>query len=635
MKTLALTTLALLGGGLMPSIALAAPPQDAGASDTAADAPATDAPGDPGAEDPAGVSPASPTPTEAENEALRSRLEALESRLAELEAAQTEQAAQSAAAKSEADAAGEGPDGEFEDAGVEDEEEDGEGSTVYDPNQIALTGRKDRPQPIGFDQWTAGNAMATRVTFAFADDNLLAGPRDRSPQPGFNLAADELFFENLTQEKRGYETETQLVVYKRMPSFFRRMDAEAALVIELQNWINEKTYRNETQIGDDGSYLKLNWYTKRDDHTGDKVSLTMFPMDSQRFLLGYTFDITWGGERIFPNNSGQVPGARLKYDWNTGTGRDSYVFAGAKTARLINDEINEPQTYYGVLAGMGLGLTDWFLWEVNGGYFQRGAFPPQGANFPGIGGKTAQAFGGSTRFTFRQGMPVGSSIDFRLFKYSPDATLLLTQPQLYDDKFAWSIGLEYTLVGQTLLDWEQPNKTKIQPAMAAAMLSRFRYKKFRVSPNIVFRDLSYVVFNIPGLAPYKAFPEEADIRPEFFGALTVDYYFDKPRLTPGVVFAYKRPSTYTSGGTTTVIRDEDDWETLPSGAGAFDILASKLTLKWDVAPFFVIISELRYTLDKNRTKYVPTAGESGRERVFDDPNVTNRLGFFLLAQARW
>ena len=89
------------------------------------------------------------------------------------------------------------------------------------------------------------------------------------------------------------------------------------------------------------------------------------------------------------------------------------------------------------------------------------------------------------------------------------------------------------------------------------------------------------------------------------------------------------------GGVTTVVREFNDFETLPPGEGAFDIFVTKATLKWDVAPFFVIITELRYSLDRNRTKFVKADNESGRERIFQDANVVNRLGFFILAQARW
>ena len=224
-------------------------------------------------------------------------------------------------------------------------------------------------KPSEAERWFGGDFMDTRVTFVFSDNNVLAGPKDSSPGVGAD-APDNEFYENLQTEKTGYETETELVLYKRMPSYFHRLDAEAALVLELQSWVDDQ-WQNEVRIGDNGSYLKLNFYTKRDDFDGDNISLTMFPMDSQRFLLGYTYDITWGGEKIFPNNSGQVPGARLKYDFNVKEDHQGYIFAGFKTANLYNGDISERQTYYGVLAGFGVGITRFLNWEMNGGYFQR------------------------------------------------------------------------------------------------------------------------------------------------------------------------------------------------------------------------------------------------------------------------
>ncbi|WP_434427454.1 hypothetical protein [Nannocystis pusilla] len=486
----------------------------------------------------------------------------------------------------------------------------------------------------GYNQWTAGNAMATRITFAISDDNLLAGAKDRSPSAGFKLAADRLFYDAIEQEKRGFETETQLVVYKRMPTFFKRMDAEAAFVTEIEQWHDGKTFQNYTTLSDDGSYGKLNFYTKRNDYTGDNISLTMFPVDSQRFLLGYTYAVTWGGERMFPNNTGQTPGLRLRYDWNVGTGKDSYVFLGAKSARLLNEKLNEPQTYYSALAGFGIGFTPWLAWEVNGGYYQSGAFPMFSPNSR-IGGKTVQTFGGSTRLTAHWGVPIGTSIDFQLFRYSPDASFLLTQNQIYDNRIAGSAAIEFTTVGQTLQKFEEPDTTRIQPAKAAAFLGKLRIKKLRLFANAIYRDLAFVVLSIPGVFPYQTFPKEAQVSPELWGSLGFDYYFERSKLTPGAVLAYKSPASIKVGDTTNVYREYWDQEVLPAGENPFDILSGKLTLKWDIAPFFVVVSELRYTLDNNRTKFVKASNESGRIRVFEDPNVTNRLGFFLLAQARW
>ncbi len=493
--------------------------------------------------------------------------------------------------------------------------------------------------------------MDTRITFVFSDDNLLAGTKERSPSIGIGPADDELFFEGLQQEKRGWETETQLVLYKKMPSYFPRLDAEAALVLEMQNFVDKDTWENETVIGDDGSYLKLNLYTERDDYTGDNVNLTLFPMDSQRFLLGYTYDITWGGERIFPNKKGQVPGARLKWDFNVGEAHSGYVFAGAKTARLLNNELNEQQTYYGALGGFGIEIIDWLFWEANGGYFQRGPFLTAAGT--SLGGETMESYGGSTRLTLHQGLPIGTSVDFRLYRVAPDPASVLTAEQQYDSGFSWSLSGEYTCVAQSLLSFEEAEKSIVQPAMASSAIGKLRFGKLRVHADFIFRNPHYVVFNVPGVFPYRAFPEGADLSPEWFVAGGLDYYFEKARLTPGIIFGYKQPATMTTddsdmstvvgdwptlgaGRSTLVIRSEDDWEILPAGESAFDIISAKLTLKWDVAPFFVVLGELRYTLDKNRTKYVrDVEHESTGYKKYEDDNVTNRLGFALLAQAKW
>lgn len=491
-----------------------------------------------------------------------------------------------------------------------------------------------------WEKWNVGdNFMDTVVTFTFSDDNVLAGAKDRSPNPGMQDQTDELFMEGLDQEKRGRETETQLVLYKRSPAFFKRMDAEAALVIEFQNWVNEKTFKNETVIGDDGSYLKLNYYTRSDDLHGDNVSLTLFPMDSQRFLLGYTYDIAWGGERIFPNNSGQVPGARLKYDWNVGTKKPGYAFLGAKTARLLNDAIHEPETYYGLLAGFGVSFTDFLTWETNGGYFQRGAFPSQGfveGEVSSIGGKTVEAYGASTRLTLHIGAPIANSVDFRLYKPERQEVAIVPEKQIYDKDWALSVSGELTSVWQTLLEWDNPDSTTVQPAMAGAAIAKVRFGKVRLHVDYIYRQLSYVVLDIPGVSPYYAFPQQADITDEWFIAGGIDYYIEALHLTPGFIFGYKQPATWESEGVTTVIKSATDWEQLPPGQNSYDMLAAKLTLRWDVADFFSFLGEIRYLLDKNSTKYVKVdEGEAGRLRVFQEDNVTNQLGFSLLAQAKW
>lgn len=480
----------------------------------------------------------------------------------------------------------------------------------------------------------ASDFVDTWITFIFADDNVLAGPRDRSPEAGFQTVDDEMFFENLEQEKRGQETQTQLVLYKRSPSFFKNMDVEAALVIEMENWTNSETGESTTQIADNGSYLKLNYFFSKKGDSGDHLSITAFPLDSQRFLLGYAYDIAWGGEKIFPRNTGQVPGVRLMGQWSTGTDWEGYVFTGAKTVRLLNEEIHELQTYYGILGGFGQSITNWVMIEANGGFFQRGAFPPQGED-SNIGGLTVEAYGASTRLTVHKGLPVGHSVDFRLYKNDPEVARQMTSPAKYDSGVSFSMSGEYTYLTQTLLDWDDSETTVLQPAMASNVNAKVQINKLRLHGDFIYRDLSFILFNVPGIAPYRAFPENTEMRSEWFVAGGIDYYFEGPHLTPGMIVGYRQPATFNSGAVVTVFRDEDDWETLPDGKNAFDIISAKLTLKWDVAEILSIIGELRYTLDNNRTKYEQSEGESGRKRIFDDPDVTNQLGFGLMMQARF
>ena len=149
----------------------------------------------------------------------------------------------------------------------------------------------------------------------------------------------------------------------------------------------------------------------------------------------------------------------------------------------------------------------------------------------------------------------------------------------------------------------------------------------------MYRDLSYVVFDIPGVFPYHGFPGGADTRPEWFFAVGADYFFETPRLTPGVIFAYKRPAVYSivdADGVehNSVYRSVEDMEILPPGEEPFDILSVKATLKWDVAQFLAFVGELRYTLDNNKSKI-----GTDNARMFDETNVVNQHGVATVAHA--
>src|SRR6185436_15360750 len=101
-------------------------------------------------------------------------------------------------------------------------------------------------------------------------------------------------------------------------------------------------------------------------------SLTAFPISADRFRLGYSYRISWGGTPVFPRAQGGVPGAKLQFSKGP-----VYVFAGMKTSQILNEETSEYETNYGWLAGGGWDIVDVLRFEAGGGFFQRGVMPKE------------------------------------------------------------------------------------------------------------------------------------------------------------------------------------------------------------------------------------------------------------------
>ena len=489
----------------------------------------------------------------------------------------------------------------------------------------------------------AGDFMDTWLTFSLSDDNLLAGAEDRSPRTGFHYTGNETFFDNYNSSTTGYETLAHLVLYKKMQSYFPKIELEAALVVQLENVTDEVTWETETQLNDDGSYLKVN-YLFQPGANEDKLALTLFPIDSNRFRLGYSYDISWGGTETWPNNSNPAPGMRLRWDFGTSAASTfgGYVLGGAKAVRLLNEDFNEVETYYGALGGFGLDFRKSILWEVNGGIFEKGVFPPQSYDSQ-IAGETIESHGASTRLTWRSGLPIGDSVDFRLYRRDMEAAREATKKEEYGPGFSHMVSSEVTYREQMMLDWDDPETTLYQPAMAGDVNTKFKFGHVRMHGDLVFRQLAYVLFDVPGLAPFYALPDDATVTDEWFVAGGIDYHFEAAHLTLGLVGGYKHPATY-QGATDlpeiannqniVVVRDVGDLEILPAGEDAFDILSIKPTLRFDLADGFSLLSEVQYTIDKNRTKYEDDGGGVAT-RVLEADNVTSVVGFSLLVQARF
>jgi hypothetical protein len=505
--------------------------------------------------------------------------------------------------------------------------------------------------PVGVNY---GNFMDTRLSWTFGDDDFLHPTGQLIPlSPTFSIGDRpqyRLFFDSLNSRYSGRENLTHLVMYKKLPGFIDKMTTEAALVLRFDLTALAQNNNNINQaLYDAGSYIRIFYQTGKSEREG--ISATFFPLDTDRFRVGYLYDISWGGtassinQSIFPAIQGSSPGLKVQYDR-----KDAYAFLGFKTATIIQPQqilnpggsnevevTNVGETNYGFLGGAGYDALKFLRFDVSAGYFQQGKF-----DLDDVRGLPVYTYGGAGRIVVHKDMPVPQSIDFRLYQNDPNAPMILFAPIRYNpNEISWSVSAEVDVLGQHLKDFDVTGGTKDQAAYAAALQAVARVGYLRLSATGIARDLNYVVRNGPGFIPFETLPKNAQTDPEIFGALAADYYIKDLRLTPGIGGGVQLPATFrsefTDGGVpasrTLVVRAQGDESILPYDANRVPIYQARISLRWDLSEILSATAWLQYIRDNNGTLVVqdPTEGTSSL-RVFQSPD---RLGAAISLQARF
>jgi hypothetical protein len=503
-----------------------------------------------------------------------------------------------------------------------------------------------------------GNFMDTRLSFSFSDDNWLAGPGETSPSSPsvdfFPRSNNQLFFDNLNRRDSGFETLTHMVLHRRQRGFIPGMDTEGAIVSRFIYFADDETGRAGTTFRDDGSYIRMRYFFNGSvkDESAPNLDLVVFPFNTNRFRLGYLYDISWGGLNIFPSKGIAAPGAKLQLKI-----ADGYAFIGAKTARLLDENVNEIESNWGGLVGGGYDIANLFAIDLGGGYFRRGTNP-----LVGVEGQPVDGFGGSGRLTFHWGRRVPGSIDFRLYRTDPALMDLFKVAKRGNKGTSFLAALEYSRLEQTLQDAENPTSTVLQGANAAALSLKFQHNNLSVNADGIWRDLAFILFERPSFVPFQDFPRESVKSPELLASLSLSYFLEDWHLTPGAVFGVQTPATFTgllpgtvvdsgapdlAGSQTVVVRNIGSVDILPCGArneeGActtpstpVPIYATRLALKWDVSEIVAIVAETTLFLDNNETDLVDSEGGLiTREFVSTVGDLNLRVAAGLFAQARF
>jgi hypothetical protein len=504
-----------------------------------------------------------------------------------------------------------------------------------------------------------GDFMDTRLTWVIGDDDVLKQTGQAFPlSPNFSIGDRRqyrLFFDNLNSRFAGRENLTHLALYKKMPGFIDDLDTEASLIVRLDLAALASNSGNLNQaLYDAGSYIRAFYHTARydDPKKVEGIGLTLWPIDTDRFRLGYLYDISWGGtaaainQSIFPRLVGSSPGAKFGYEHPKFN-----VFVGFKTATIVQveetltpgtsevEQIRIGQTNYGVLGGGGAQVADNFRFDLGGGFFTQGKF-----DLPDVEGLQIWTGGASARLAVHdEEMPVGQSIDFLLYRNDPNKPQIIFKPETYKpDKTLWLVSLEGSSLFQRLKDFDVAGEVAVQPAFAGALQGQIKADFFRASVTGIFRDLAFVLRNQPSFIPFQTIPADAETAPEFFFALAADYYFEGPRLTPGVGAGLQFPATFTSESVdlssapisrTVVVRDQGNIAILPVNTGAVPIIQGRVSLRWDISPILAAIVWAQYAYDNNAT-FVERDPNEGTValRTFVSPHF---LGFGGSAQARF
>ncbi|MCL2325201.1 MAG: hypothetical protein FWC40_01670 [Proteobacteria bacterium] len=508
----------------------------------------------------------------------------------------------------------------------------------------------------------AGDFVDTRISFIFSDDNLLSGPGEsliNSPQIDFGARQGIFFpFRNLNSQDQGDETLTHLVLYKEMPGFIKNLTTDAAFVARLGVLTSPETgfSAGDIRLRDAGSYLRIRYsftdvvVDERSGHTLDsdrQLELTFFPTNADRFRAGYTYDLSWAGNKIYTQQKAQfaTPGLRLRFDWD-----GFYALAGAKTTRQIiltedsNDVRNrELGAFWGGIFGLGY-IGNMFGVETNGAIFDAGVNPKQG-----VQGKPVVSGGISARLSaFSEGFAPEASIDYRLYRNRDSgfeaSHFFLRKPKNYEN-FTWRASIEGNWLTQTLADFDNLGSTKRIDAFAGAIRSDLFIGKFAVNIDLVYRDLYFILFNVPGLDPFYALPNGASSTPEILFAVKGEYWIESANLLPSLMFGIQKPASYrgrisetpnptdlVSGQQTVAILDSSTIIAFPDGAQPKELYSIRFTLRWDLSDMLSLIGEVNYNYDRNQLGRRKDPVNFTAEYYMRDPNV---VGVGIFAQARF
>lgn len=488
--------------------------------------------------------------------------------------------------------------------------------------------KKDTTEPL----------LSTSLTWVFGDDNILLGAgQTRKSSPAAYFGECHSTVVDRTEPADCATNASRLQLYKRLKlsPFFQ---PEAALSVDLDI--------DQGGLYDSGSYIRANYFMDTRHET--YWAVTMYPVDADRMRLGFHPDTSWGGTDSFPKNfrAGYAPGLQFDLDY-----RYWYLFLGAKAARvrspaedtLINPGGNElknvERTFYGLLGGVGFEVMNSGLrFELNGGFFNKGTNTRQNA----LG---AEIFAGGVagRVSYRSGLPIGRAIDVRIFQQDAIRDELFRKETYRTGALSVAVEGEVNWLNQSLEDPDRVQSTKLETSFLGHVGFKLKYGFLRVHLDGIYRDLTGILFDVPGFVPYQALSTDVEVTPEIYASVAADYNIQPFDITVGLTLGMLQPATYEGvapvgatassvdqGNRKLVVRGSraGDWDILPAGQDELTVFLARFDLRWSYYEAFQFIGSLWYGRDDNLAAVKQdAAGHNVRD--FEEPDA---VGFTIVSR---
>jgi hypothetical protein len=479
----------------------------------------------------------------------------------------------------------------------------------------------------------AGDFVDVWVTSAFEDTNVRAGPEAYSPSANFVQRGNRTFFEDYETRSSDDISRASLVLYRKDDGYWTGWSTEAAFVLRYTPYLDPDQTDPGTQIEDDGSYVRIIREIGSPDHT---VSLTGYAVDSGRFRLGYSYDLTWGGREIHSFTTGAAPGVRLQ--WQNG---GSYAFVGAKST--VGDYI-EPETrlkrnqaYYGTLFGGGVQLGDNVKVEAGLGSFQQGQIQNVDSTTSTLYGEPIVALGYAGQIAWRSTSELDwiESADLKLYRNAPEFVKdsYISHRQL--DGTGLLVQAEINRLQHNLLDPVKGDTTTIETGTAGDLQSLLVTGSTSIGVDVVYKDLAYILFNVPGLTSGVAMNPKMPKTPQLYTRLKASHYFANAHIAPMLGVGLMQPATYDTSSGTFVQYTERDKEQVPTSAEPSAILSGLAGVQLDMSKSVVIVAEVLYTVDNNQSEFVQTGDHPEGERIAASAVERKVMGMNLMMRARF